>query len=124
MSTTVEDIQVLHDMGLLVDACDEQGVSINTNLNIITEERDMNKQRRIIVRVPATKKSNVVSVDVVRMAYNALTGDPTTRLTARTVQAKDIATWIDEEMCTAVDVDSVHSAMLELRRVPGATVSL
>lgn len=77
--------------------------------------------KRIIVRVPAThKKNNAVSADVVRIAIRALTGDPTTRLTSKTVQATDIATWIDEEMCTAVDVNSVHTAMLELRRVPGA----
>lgn len=80
--------------------------------------------KRIIVRVPATTvKKNVVTVDVVRMAYNALTGDPTTRLTSKTVQATDIQAWLDHEMCTCVDVDSVRTAMLKLRRVPGATVA-
>jgi len=79
--------------------------------------------KRIIVRVPATPKNNAVSVDVVRMAYNALTGDPTTRLTSKTVQPTDIQAWIDAEMCTCVDVDSVRVAMLELRRVPGVCVA-
>lgn len=79
--------------------------------------------KRIIVRVPATPKSNAVSVDVVRMALNALTGDPTTRLTGKTVQPTDIQAWLDDEMCTSVDVDSVRVAMLELRRVPGAVVA-
>lgn len=79
--------------------------------------------KRIIVRVPATPKNNVVSVDVVRMAYNALTGDPTTRLTGKTVQPTDIQAWIDDEMCTRVDVDSVRVAMLELKHVPGAVVA-
>lgn len=79
--------------------------------------------KRIIVRVPATPKNNAVSVDVVRMAYNALTGDPTTRLTGKTVQAADVQAWIDEEICTRVDVDSVRVAMLELKHVPGALVA-
>ena len=80
--------------------------------------------KRIIVIVPATPVGkNVASVNIVRMAYNALTGDPTTRLTSKTVQAADIQAWIDTEMCTHVDVDSVRAAMLELRRVPGALVA-
>ena len=79
--------------------------------------------KRVIVRVPATPKNNAVSVDVVRMAYNALTGDPTTRLTSKTVQPTDIQAWIDEEMCTCVDIDSVRVAMLELKHVPGAVVA-
>ncbi len=79
--------------------------------------------KRIIIRTATPKKDNAVSVDVVRMAYNALTGDPTTRLTGKTVQAEDIQGWIDHEMCTAVDVDSVRVAMLELKHVPGALVA-
>jgi hypothetical protein len=80
--------------------------------------------KRIIVRVPATPvKKNIVSVDVVRMAYRALTGDPATRLTGRTVQATDIQAWIDNEMCTSVDVNSVRIAMNELKHVPGAIVA-
>ena len=80
--------------------------------------------KRIIVRVPATpKKDNTVSVDVVRMAYNALTGDPTTRLTGKTVQAADIQAWIDTEMCTCVDVDSVRVAMNEFKHMRGASVA-
>jgi hypothetical protein len=80
--------------------------------------------KRIIVRVPATPvKNNVVSVDVVRMAYNALTSDPTTRLTSKTVQPTDIQAWLDAEMCTLVDVDSVRIAMNELKHVPGAVVA-
>ena len=81
------------------------------------------KTRRYIVRVPATPKSNAVSVDVVRMAYNALTGDPTTRLTGRTVQAKHIQAWLDDEMYTHVGVDSIRIAMNELKHVPGAIVA-
>ncbi len=81
--------------------------------------------RRYIVRVPVqSTKKQVASVDVVRMAYNALTGDPTTRLTGGTVQATDIVAWLDDEMCTAVDVDSVRVAMLEFKHVPGAVVSM
>lgn len=84
----------------------------------------MKKPRRYIVRVPAAPKSNVVTVDAVRMAYNALTGDPTTRFTDKTVQATDIVAWLDDEMCTTVDVDSVRVVMLELKHVPGAVVGM
>ena len=79
--------------------------------------------KRIIVRVPATPKSNIASVNIVRIAYNALTGDPTTRLTGKTVEVADIQTWIDAELCTCVDVDSVRVAMNELKHVPGAIVA-
>ena len=83
----------------------------------------MKTPKRIIVRVPATPKKNVASVNIVRMAYNALTGDPTTRLKGSTVQAADIQSWIDAECHTTVDIDSVRAAMLKLRRVPGARVT-
>ena len=85
----------------------------------------MKKPRRYIVRVPATPVAPrvvIVSVRDITMAYTALLGDPTTRLTGNTVQATDIQSWLDDQYGDGHELTVVQGAMKEYRRSAGAVV--
>ena len=75
------------------------------------------KQRRRIVGsgtvAPGSgTRDTRIGTDVIGMAYRALTSDPTLRLTGKDIQAAHIATWIDSEYCTTVEVADIQVAMV------------
>lgn len=82
------------------------------------------KQRRRIVRgtTPVCTRDTRVGIDMVAMAYRALTSDPTARLTGSDIQATHIQAWIDSEYCTTVEVADVQAAMKAYRKSAGALV--
>ena len=85
----------------------------------------MKKPRRYIVRIaqaPVAPRVVTVSVRDITMAYTALLGDPTTRLTGKSVQASDIQSWLDDQYGDGHELGVVQVAMKEYRRSAGAAV--
>lgn len=111
-NNTIDRVNALHAQ--LNEAIREECKAVRT--------KRPSRRRIVVAHTPTTSISSMVSEGDVLAAYTALLGDPSTRLTGRTVMATHIQVWLEHEYGTKPDLCDVKSAMAEFRKAAGAVV--
>lgn len=80
-------------------------------------------RRRVIrTHTMASVICDAVSAADILAAYTALLGDPSTRLTGKTVMAVHIQSWLESQYGVEPKIEDIRSAMSGYRKAAGAVV--